>query len=252
MRFFDTFINRYTLSIEIELVTALHIGVGNQSISPLDSDNAIMRMPDGNAVIPGASLKGVFRSNLEAILRMSGLHVCDSTNSTCGSSSRDSSNEKLYKDIEQSCEVCSLFGSQSISSHIYISDAIRRGEPGESFTSTRDGVMLRRDTENAAGGRKYDFEVVNPGTVFAGEILLENVDDYQVGYVLMILDLVNQGFIRLGGKKSAGLGRVNMSFSIQKIDKKSILKESGAIELSEQEIANLKLAARNHIAEVIV
>ena len=41
-----------------------------------------------------------------------------------------------------------------------------------------------------------------------------------------------------------------MSFSIQKIDKKSILKESGAIELSEQEIANLKLAARNHIAEV--
>ena len=82
--------------------------------------------------------------------------------------------------------------------------------------------------------------------------MLENVDDYQVGYVLMILDLVNQGFIRLGGKKSAGLGRVNMSFSIQKIDKKSILKESGAIELSEQEIANLKLAARNHIAEVIV
>lgn len=252
MRFFDTFINRYTLDIEIELVTALHIGVGNQSISPLDSDNAIMRMPDGNAVIPGASLKGVFRSNLEAILRMRGLYVCDSTNSTCSYSSKDSSNEKLYKDIEQSCEVCSLFGSQSISSHIYISDAIRQGEPGESFTSIRDGVMIRRDTENAAGGRKYDFEVVNPGTVFAGEILLENVDDYQVGYMLMIIDLMNEGFIRLGGKKSAGLGRVKLSFNIHKIDKESILKEGGAVRLSDPEIENMRIAARNHIAEVIV
>ncbi len=45
MTFFDTFINRYTLDIEIELITPLHIGVGNQSISPLDSDNAIMRCP---------------------------------------------------------------------------------------------------------------------------------------------------------------------------------------------------------------
>ncbi|HDP76665.1 MAG TPA: CRISPR-associated RAMP protein [Mesotoga infera] len=252
MTFFDTFVNRYTLDIEIELVTPLHIGVGNQSISPLDSDNAIMRMPDGNAVIPGASLKGVFRSNLEAILRMSGLYVCDSTNSTCGSTSSNSSNKELYQEIEKSCEVCSLFGSQSISSHIYISDAIRRGNPAESFTSTRDGVMIRRDTENAAGGRKYDFEVVNPGTVFVGEILLENVNDYQVGYVLMILDLMNQGFIRLGGKKSAGLGRVNVTFSIQKIDKKSILEESGAIKLSEQAIDSLRLAARNHMAEVII
>jgi len=252
MRFFDTFINRYTLDIQIELITPLHIGVGNQSISPLDSDNAIMRMPDGNAVIPGASLKGVFRSNLEAILRMRGLYVCDSTNSTCSYSSKDSSNEKLYKDIEQSCEVCSLFGSQSISSHIYISDAIRKGEPGESFTSIRDGVMIRRDTENAAGGRKYDFEVVNPGTVFAGEILLENVDDYQVGYVLMIIDLMNEGFIRLGGKKSAGLGRVKLSFNIHKIDKESILKEGGAVRLSDPEIENMRIAARNHITEVIV
>ncbi len=64
----------------------------------------------------------------------------------------------------------------------------------------RDGVKIRRDTEVAAIKAKYDYEIVSSGTIFKTELLMENVEDYQVGYILFIIDMINNGLIRFGGK----------------------------------------------------
>ena len=222
MNFFDEFRNRYIFNLKIELVTPLHIGTGSGSISPLEADNSVMRNIDGSLVLPGASVKGVFRSTLESILNsISNDLVCNIENSPCiAKSKNDFSDEKKWYEYIASniCEVCSLFGSQAIASHIYFGDAISKN----GAVSTRDGVRINRGSETAANGAKYDFELANPGAIFEGELILENVENYQVGYILKIIDLINDGFVRFGGKKSVGLGRVKIDYTLKTINAENV------------------------------
>lgn len=230
MIFFDNLENRYSLYIEIKLITPLHIGSGSESLSPLDSDNSVMKGPDGTFILPGSSIKGVFRSTVENLLRsINEKSVCDIENEPCLKKARKdfNNNEEWYEYIEKNlCEACSLFGSQSTSSHVYFSDAISN----DGNASNRDGIRINRGSETAAFRAKYDFELVNPGATFKGEIVLENVDDYQLGYILRIIDLVNNGFIRFGGKKSAGLGRVEISYKGKYLDKNNVFSSGQEIE----------------------
>lgn len=40
---------------------------------------------------------------------------------------------------------------------------------------------------------------------------MENVEDYQVGYILFIIDMINNGLIRFGGKKISWLRKIKVS-----------------------------------------
>lgn len=223
---FDKFVNKYFVDIEIIAQTPLHIGSGEEGLSPLDVDNSVLRDSKGNAVIPGSSLKGVFRSTLEQILKSRNIEVCEEENGDPCINSKErkdfETEDAWFKHIDEHiCEVCKLFGSNSFSSRVFFSDAI--ADRNNQNIENRDGVKIRRDTEIAADKAKYDYEIVSVGTTFKTEMLMENVEDYQVGYILFLIDMVNNGLVRFGGKKSAGLGRLKFNFKISSIDSEDII-----------------------------
>ncbi|MFQ6072180.1 MAG: RAMP superfamily CRISPR-associated protein, partial [Methanosarcinales archaeon] len=65
---FEVLIRRILLKGTISLQTGLHIGTG-RDIGASAVDNPILKDFLGKPFIPGSSLKGVLRSNLEAFLR---------------------------------------------------------------------------------------------------------------------------------------------------------------------------------------
>jgi CRISPR-associated RAMP protein (TIGR02581 family) len=253
---FDEFKNKYFFDIKIISQTPIHIGASQEGLSPLEVDNTVLKDSKGNAVIPGSSLKGVFRSNLEQILKgKDGVYVCDETDGNpCIDSKKRENNynneSEWFSYIEQNiCEVCNLFGSNSFSSRVFFSDAV--AEKSKQNLENRDGVKIRRDTEVGAGEAKYNYEIVSTGTEFKTELLMENVEDYQVGYILLLIDMVNNGLIRFGGKKSAGLGKLKFDFNIKSITNSDILNGSfEPKELDSESVKKLKNAALERLSKV--
>jgi CRISPR/Cas system CSM-associated protein Csm3 (group 7 of RAMP superfamily) len=79
---------------------------------------------------------------------------------------------------------------------------------GDARVERRDGVAIDRDLGRVSGARKYDFEVVAPGSAFQFVLELDSPEPWQEGLVAIGLDLLDQGVARLGGAKSRGLGVV--------------------------------------------
>ncbi len=194
--------NAYRITFKLVNETAFRIGSGDTPIDPSMPDNMIVRVRMKNKeipYIPGSSLKGVFRAALESI-----------SNEKCGYENEKpnkENKEKFLKALENEkstlCRVHKLFGNQFISGRLFFSDAYPEGEV---FTRVRDGVMIDRDTETAAEGKKYDFEVVEPGATFEVEIIAINVDEKDLEAIESIVRLVDLGVIKIGGMKSRGLG----------------------------------------------
>jgi CRISPR-associated RAMP protein (TIGR02581 family) len=221
MKTFEKIDNFYDFSLKIKLETPLHVGSSSEGISPLDVDNLVIRIND-RPFIPGSSIKGVFRSTLEFFLRsINEKLACDVVGDKPCIDIKDEEFKKLkelekVKYIDQNaCDVCKLFGSNFISSKVEFEDAYAKDEI---VISNRDGVAISRETESAEKQKKYDYEVVNPGSIFETHIIGRNLEDYEVGYILSIIALVNDGYAKFGGKKSAGLGRVKIDFEISKTD----------------------------------
>ncbi len=221
MKTFEKVYNLYDFSLKIKLETPLHVGSSSEGISPLEVDNSVIRINDV-PFIPGSSIKGVFRSTLEFFLRsINEKLACDVVGEKPCIDIRDekfkkmNTEEKIRYIDEKACEVCKLFGSNFIASKVEFEDAYANKEI---TVSNRDGVAIRRDSESAANERKYDYEVINPGTIFETHIIARNLEDHEVGYILSIIDLVNEGYAKFGGKKSAGLGKVRIDFEILKAD----------------------------------
>jgi len=222
MKTFQKFENIYDFSIKITLQTPLHVGSSAEGISPLEVDNAVMRINDV-PFIPGSSIKGIFRSTLESFLRsINEKLACDIVGERPCIDIKDGNFKKLENEEkiefieENACDVCKLFGSNFISSKVEFEDTTQI--ESKNSISTRDGVGIRRDSESAKDRAKYDYEVVNPGSEFTTHIIGKNLEDYEVGYILLVIDLINQGYAKFGGKKSAGLGRAKIDFDISKMD----------------------------------
>lgn len=215
---FDKFKNKYFIEIVITNISPFHIGSGNDSVSPLEPDNSVMKNSRGEVIIPGSSLKGMFRANTEMIIKTFNQNkVCDETgNSPCidPKERKEKTEEEWEKYIEENiCEVCDLYGSNSFASRIYFSDAFSTNAK----ISVKDGIKIRRDTEVTFDKGKFDYEIVEPGAEFKTDILLENAEDYHIGYVIMIIEMVNSGIVKIGGKKSAGLGNLKIEYKIKKL-----------------------------------
>lgn len=109
---------------------------------------------------------------------------------------------------EKSCWVCRAFGSPWVASKFQFLDATLSSPWVPELLEVRDGVAIDRESETAASGLKFDLEVVPPGTQFQAEIVAENPDDYELGMLVLAVELLNDGLARLGGATSRGLGRV--------------------------------------------
>ena len=73
---FEKLEKRMILDGVIEAVTPLHIGAGKPEMEIEEVDMPILRAPDRVPYIPGSSLKGKLRSELERLAKAKGLrHV---------------------------------------------------------------------------------------------------------------------------------------------------------------------------------
>ena len=197
------------LDLELTCQTGLHIGAG-KSIDLVGSDQPVMRDALGRALIPGSSLRGVLRSGIEALLGSLGLAVFKPS---LPPDDRDATG--LSKKWADMTLVDRLFGRVaekpggfSYGSRLHISDATCDDDVAFEL---RDGVAISRESRTAAGGAKFDLEVVPAGTGFKGRIRFLNPLDYEVGLIAQSLWLLDKGLLLLGGNAARGLGWMNVA-----------------------------------------
>jgi CRISPR-associated RAMP protein (TIGR02581 family) len=220
---FEIFKNRLELIGTLTTVTALRISAG-RSTEPIGSDLPVIKDAFGRPLIPGASFKGALRSRLESFLR--GIVGSDrslvanpaieeewSITSTEMKTLKDqnATDEALTKAILQQTDLIShLFGSPWIASKFQVRDLTVLPENWFGQYQERDGVAIDRDTETAADGKLYDYQVVPAGTQFEFKAVVENAEEWELGLLTIGLHQFETEQIPLGGGRSRGLGVVKL------------------------------------------
>lgn len=215
----------------LETRTALHIG-GGDGLAAESADQPILRDALDRPFIPGSSLKGVLRSNIEGLLRAIDhpvLWACDPLSKAACGRHETQQREAAEKRIPESCAMCRTFGSPVLASHVRITDALLIDDADgtqhhRTLIERRDGVAIDRDLGVVSGKQKYDFEVAPPGLRFHLEVFVENPEPWTLGLLISGFDQLSEGFAVLGGYGSRGLGRVALEIvSVQQIKATELL-----------------------------
>lgn len=233
MSLLNKFNNKYIIIGTLVAETPLHIGAGTLDFSPTAVDNPVIKDEKSNPFIPGSSLKGVLRSFLErivpAIYSKEEYSSCNIISGSCIDdnflknikSSNCSDEEKAITVYNKQCDVCKLFGGNAFASKIHIKDSKLIGD--KAYTQIRDGVAIDRDTLIAANRKKYNFESVAAGTKFNFEMSIDNLEDKQKELVKILINYLENGEMKVGGKTSAGLGSIKLiNTKIYKINKNNL------------------------------
>ena len=233
---FDTFKNRLEVRGILWTVTALRISAG-RSLDPIGTDLPVIKDALGRPLIPGSSFKGALRSRLESFLR--GI-VGEDLNLVANPANEDewsitasqmrqlkvkhvkngiSDDRALTREIIKRTDLISrLFGSPWLASKFQVRD-LTIHEPENYWFGQyqeRDGVVIDRDTETAAEGKLYDFQVVPAGTPFVFQAIVENAEDWELGMLMIGLHQFETEQIPLGGGRSRGLGVVRLEITSQR------------------------------------
>lgn len=234
-------LNRARLSLVLRPVTPLLIKSGDKGAALLHPERPklmfvrTMRPDIGETVyLPGASLKGVVRAAAERVLRsLKESLACDPLNqrNQCQEALRKRGDElsqasggpeRMAEIYKKSCLACRTFGSQSLGARALFADAYPTDKVASQTNSVevRNSVAISRQTGGPAGGMLLDYEVVTAGA-FQAEIHIANFELWQLGLLGMVLQDVQEGFVRLGSSKSRGLGRVSVEVSEVLIEQKT-------------------------------
>ena len=172
------------IEASIRNLTPLRVGAG-KGYRIGEPDLPIVRTPDKRAVIPGSSLKGVFRNNLARFLNL---------------------------DVEK--DLSYAFGSggdNPLGSSLLFSDFVT-----EKPVETVERAHIRIDLRTGGTQNLFQVEYVPENNVFKGLIIGRNIPLTDLSaMVSVITKLLNLGVVRVGGFKSRGYGIVN--FDIDKI-----------------------------------
>lgn len=226
---FDTFKNRLELTGTLTTITALRISQG-RSTEPIGSDLPVVKDALGRPLIPGSSFKGALRSRLESFLRgiVGNNRKLVANPAVEEEWSLTSQEIKQLKEnftddlalteeiIKQTDLVSLLFGSPWIASKFQVRDLTVVPEYWFGQYQERDGVSIDRDTETAADGKLYDFQVVPAGTTFDFKAVVENAEQWELGLLMIGLHQFETEQIPLGGGVSRGLGVVKLDISEMK------------------------------------
>jgi len=239
---FDQLRNRLTISGQIVTRSALRIGSG-RTTDPTTPELPFLRDGLGRPFIPGASFKGVLRSNVEALVRAV---VHDRRRGACEPFVTAAKGEAEGKEeavicltaqeisdlkdkfkgddealtqaiLDRLCMVCQTFGSPWLAAHLSVADLLVDEGSWSGRVETRHGVAIDRDTGTAAPKKLYTYEVVPAGTSFNLSLTLENGEDWQRGMVLAGLLPFIRGEGAVGGFTNRGLGwaRLDEGYSVR-------------------------------------
>ncbi|OFI07062.1 RAMP superfamily protein [Clostridium acetireducens DSM 10703] len=237
----EKFKNKYLIKGTLIALSPIHIGAGNKDFDPLQVDNTVIRDVYGNPYIPGSSLKGVLRSFMEALINSgiySNFKTCIIIDKPCISNkyvnelkvkyprNNEERDKKIAIDIyKKMCDVCKIFGCNFFASKLKISDCTLKDE--KAYIEKRDGVVIDRDSGTSLNGRKYDFEQVAMGTKFNFNMVIDNLDDDHEELLKIIIKVLENGDLQIGGKTSVGLGKIKLedmeSYKITKENLKEYL-----------------------------
>lgn len=165
--------------------------------------------------LPGSSLKGIFRSRCEKIIRTLGAMACDPQEDSdgkvisCAKHFKELEKErgvklqpdKIYKD---SCLVCKLFGSSYMKGRIKVMEAY---PSGMIQLKKVDNVAIDRFTGGAVEGKKFDAQIAVAGN-FDCEIQLNNFECWQLGLLAHLFKDLYLEDLRIGYGRHKGYGKV--------------------------------------------
>jgi CRISPR-associated RAMP protein (TIGR02581 family) len=211
----------------------LHIGSGRKPLLSSTVDLAVLRiniLGKNVPYIPGSSLKGIFRSAAFSLAMVKKLNVCSGlSHSTCMDQEYlELGGEKLLDHIhdllregelshainvfhEKTCLLCKMFGAPSFTGHLEFSDAYpldEEGRPLEVPLGVKTGIAVDRKTGAASWEALYEVEYVQPGVKFIFNLRGTNLPNYSLGLITKIIRMINEGWLRIGGFKTRGFGKV--------------------------------------------
>lgn len=163
--------------------------------------------------IPGSSLRGVWRSWCEKIVRTISDNVplaCDPFDNSNGSinisCSEKLKGEKPLQVYSSSCPICKLFGNTSQASRLRISDAYGPPVDREKLP-VRDGIGIDRFTGGASSGAKFQYQYLI-GETFKTEVQIRNFELWQLGLLGYLFRDFKEELVPIGFGKTRGLGKV--------------------------------------------
>jgi CRISPR-associated protein Csm3 len=203
-----------TLKLEFNIFpkAPLLVKSGHLSPNPALPDMQFVRTSSGDGetiYLPGSSLKGVFRSFTEKMLRTMGKSACDPfDDNACGKKmAKEKDTAKVYK---ESCYACKIYGNTKLRGRLSFQDTYPEGDIK---TEIRYSVAISRLTNAVAQG-PFDMEIVVAGN-FKGVLLLENFEVWQLGLLALAIQAINEGWVRIGFGKNRGFGQVE--FKIREV-----------------------------------
>ncbi len=223
-----TLYRELNLGIKYTTLSPLRIGASRAKSFFSIVDLQVIRITlDGKEVpyIPGSSLKGVFRSTAEMLLRSYNKRVCSMGQCSIENIENKTRDELLQDAIKEYnrtgtniervisildgyCLICKIFGSNTYASHIIFNDAYPVTDVS---VGVKTGIAINRRSGAVKKGALYQVEFVNPGATFNGNIKFINLPNYVVGLILYIITkMLNHGIVNIGGFKSRGFGNIKM------------------------------------------
>ena len=229
---FSKFENRYKITGELKVLTALHIGSGKEGEN---HDSPFMSLEVNNEklyYIPGSSFRGYLSTKLERFLEEdNGIVLKDkNTNERLNSADvklifgytnldgekdevKNRVAKKLGKDLKQIDSFKSMAGRIHIADMKILSDV---------DSIKRDGIKIDRNTGATEKGAKFDYDVLPSGTKFKFVMELENLEKYQINLVALALQDILEGDL-FGGKLSRGIGKCRLDIDkIEYVDRSNL------------------------------
>ena len=247
---FSIFKNKYRISGNLEVMTALHIGSGveeNGIDAPfitIDGDSK-----NKNFYIPGSSFRGYLSTKLERLLvKENGFKFVDKetgeelneadvklifgyTNLLKKENKKFVEEKRIIKRVleefldKESIERVLNDENEkdnkdfeeakkysSMAGRVHISDMLIISDVD---SIKRDGIKIDRNTGATKDGAKFDYNIIPLGSKFKFEMEIENVEEYQLDLIKLALkDILDEDLF--GGKLSRGIGKCKLN--IEKIE----------------------------------
>ena len=218
---FERFEGRFTVEGRLRTLTPLHVGATSSPL-PVATDRPVARDALGQPFIPGGTLKGALRIEVERIVRgvrparacsaaAGEADWCVSATRQIGAAGAAAGSTTASTLPAGTCWVCRLFGAPWLASHLQVADLPVDPATWLGPFQVREGIAVDRDTDTGRRGLGYDYEVVPAGTEFDCQLRADTDDPRLLGMLALGLRPLEEGLLALGGGRSRGLGRVALT-----------------------------------------